>query len=381
MKKIERIGKLKFKKQVPLRYMGRRRLNRYVASILDREYSPGLSEKEAYYFRAMGFIRGDDILDVKAMRRRLLENNVGGIYNEQTKEFVLATESRHTDYLHSMLLVHELRHALQDQYFDLASLMGTFSDFDDRKLARLAAIEGDATFIMLKCSDLDPELLSSNISSGALLSFSPVPKPALLHDKPEIIKYQLIMPYVEGLRFVCYVFKKKGIKGVNKILHRPPLSTEQILHPEKYFLKEPPMPVIVNYRPEGYELIHSGVIGEYMLNILLRPNNDEYIPDSAAGWGGDMFHLYKKDKYYFYTWESLWDEITFCNDFYTRYKHYLENRYAVRFKEGKINDTPFIAGAGVGGYFFLRKEEKKIFYARSDNREQMNKFIYGGTYD
>lgn len=380
-KKIESVGKLKFKREVPLRYMNRTRLNYYVSTILDRDYSPGLDKKEAWFFRAMGFIERNTLINVKETRRRIMENNVGGIYNERTKEFVLAAESKQTDYLHSMLLVHELRHALQDQYFDLTALLGPLSDFDDRKLARIAAMEGDATFVMVKCSDLDAEILTDSFSSEALMSFAPIPKPSLLFQEPAIVKFQLMMPYIDGLRFVNYIYRKKKWRGVNKILKQPPLSTEQILHPEKYLLKEPPMPVVIRYQPGEYHLFHAGVIGEYLLNVLLKPKEREDVPDIAQGWAGDTFHLYTHDTSFFLAWESQWDEATFCSDFYTLFKQFIENRFQVEFKEGMIQQIPFIAGVGKGGFFFLRKAENKIFYARSDNKEEMNKFIYGGIYD
>src|SRR5208283_3861843 len=45
-------------------------------------------------------------------------------------------------------LVHELAHALADQHFHLARFMGHGSQNDDSALARLAVMEGQATWLM-----------------------------------------------------------------------------------------------------------------------------------------------------------------------------------------------------------------------------------------
>jgi len=231
-KKIAAEGKLEFKQDVPVRYLNKKQLKKYIETLFEKEYPVELAEKEAVFIRLIGFVNKK--IDVRKTRKRILLDNLGGLYNEKTGELLALDTYRHIDFINSMILIHELRHALQDYYFDLPTLLVSYSDFDDRRLAALAAVEGDATFLMVRCSDLDAETLTSTYESGALISFSPIANSTLLYKEPAIIKHQLMMPYIKGLRFVSAVFKKKKWKGVNRILEHPPGSMEQVLHPEKY---------------------------------------------------------------------------------------------------------------------------------------------------
>lgn len=383
--KVAVLGKLAFKRDVPINYVDKIRLKKYISAFFEKEYPEQLSEKENEFIRLMGFASDDANFDVRNIRKRLFVENTGGLYNEETDELLVLVQYREVNYINSMVLAHELRHALQDQYFNLDNILDSraFSDFDDRRLAVLAAVEGDATFLMVQYSGLDADILASSPTSDALMSFLPTAKPSLLYREPEIIKNQLLMPYIQGLRFVSAVFKKKKWKGVNRILHLPPASTEQILHPEKYFKREMPVEVLIQYKPQGYQLFHSGVIGEYYLKVLVKSKEDYTYKEYAQGWGGDTFHIYKNAGSYFLVWESVWDKDIYCSNFYSDFKRFIEKRFDVNFKKGNVKGIGFIAGKASTreDYFFLMKLKDKIFYARSDNRDQMNALIYGGNYD
>jgi len=383
--KVAAVGKLPFKRDVPIIYVNKVRLKKYISAVFAKEYPEQLSGKENEFIRLMGFTENDAHIDARKIRKRILLDNTGGLYNENTDELLVLDQYREVNYMNSMVLVHELRHALQDQYFNLAGMQGSrsASDFDDRRLAVLAAVEGDATFLMVEFSGLDADILASSPTSDALMSFLPTAKPSLLYREPEIIKNQLLMPYIYGLRFVSAVFKKKKWKGVNRILLLPPASTEQILHPEKYFNREAPKEVFIQYKPQGYQLFHSGVIGEYYLSVLLKSGEDYADKEYALGWGGDTFHIYKNDGSYFLLWESVWDKEIYGSNFFSDFKRFIEKRFDVNLKKGNVKGIDFIAGkSGTReDYFFLVKLMDKIFYARSNNRDQMNALIYGGNYD
>lgn len=387
-KTTEEIGKLKFKRDIPVKYFNKSDLKKYVEELFDNEYPDELAEKEELFLELMGFVQKK--VELKKERKKLFIENAGGLYNEKNGELFALEEYRNTNYINSLVIIHELRHGVQDQYVNLSKLLGacTPSDFDDRKLALLAAIEGDATLVMIQYTEFDPGVLTSGYSTETLLSFSPAGDNVRLSNARDIVKHQLIMPYTRGLSFTNYIFKKKKWKGVNKILTSPPVSTEQVLHPAKYLKQEMPLRVDINFRPgQEYHLYHSGVIGEYYLNILLLAKN--LYQDYAVGWGGDRFEIYRNTSRgpaaYFLIWESLWDSREFCANFYLVFKSFLEKRYKINFRDGKVKGNIFIAGKSSSGadygYFFIRKLNNRIFYVRSNDRNQINKFINGGYYD
>jgi hypothetical protein len=385
-KAIEETGKLKFKANIPVKYFNKQGLKKYIEDLFETDYPDELAEKEEHLIRLMGFT-GKLKIDLKQERRKILIDNAGGFYNEKTGELFVLEEYRETNDMNAMILVHELRHGIQDQYFDLSVLLNscTPSDFDDRRLALLAAVEGDATMVMLQYSDFKPEALITDYNADALLSFSPKGNNARVSNAPGIVKHQLIMPYVEGLKFYDYILKRKRWKGVNKVLKSPPVSSEQVLHPEKYLKKESPLRVDIAYRPQDCSLFHSGVIGEYYLNILLLSKNQ--YEDYAVGWGGDRFEIHKSPSggSYFLIWESLWDTELFCSNFYHVFKGFFEKTFKINFKDGKMKGKAFIAGISSSGpgadYFFIHKIKNRIFFVRSNDRKQVNTFIDGGNYD
>lgn len=383
--KITATGKLAFKRDVPLQFMDKSRLKNHLAQDFDRRYSHLLASKEAMFLQLMGFVNRK--VDVKEIRKRIHLSSVAGMYHREKGEILALHHFRGTDYFHAMVLIHELRHALQDQHFNLHSqhLKPGLSDFDDRRLAVLAAIEGDATLLMVLCSDMNPEVLTASQDADALFSLSPVAKSSVLIKEPAIFRHHLHMPYLYGLRFVTAILKKKKWKRVNRILKHPPESSEQILHPEKYLNREKPVAVAIQYQPEGYRLYHSGVIGEFLLNMLVTPRNTHTSRDYARGWGGDTYHIYTRpdSQHYFLAWECMWDKYTYCAGFYEDLKRFLETQYKINFKKGSIKNTDFIAGKAQNSddYFFVMKRDLKLFLARSNDRNQMNRFIYGGNYD
>lgn len=379
-KEVTEIGRLKFKSDIPVKYFNRKELAAYIEKLFSQEYPADLLEKETLFIHLMGF-SGDRKLNLAKERKKILVDNVGGLYNEKTGELFALDEYRTVDFMNSLVLVHELRHGLQDQHFNLAGLMDARppSHFDDRRLALLAAIEGDATFVMVNFSGFDAGLLTSGFGGDTLLSFLPSASSARLSAATDIVKYQFIMPYLEGLRFVDYIFRKKKWKGVNRILANPPVSSEQILHPQKYLQREMPVPVQIEQKPAGYRLHHAGVIGEYYLNILLK-EKDDYV-DYARGWGGDRFEIHKSADRYFLLWESHWDKEEYCANFYHDFKRFIERRFEINFKKGNRGGRDFIAGESRAGYFFISRLKDKLFYVRTDDREQVNKFISGGHYD
>jgi hypothetical protein len=374
---VVEIGRLGFKRDVPVRYLDRAALKEYIARLFEGDYPDALAGKEEEFLYWMGFTR--EKIALKELRRKIILENVGGMYNEKTDELLAVEEFRTIDMLNAPALAHELRHALQDQHFDLAGVLGDLSDFDDRKLAALAAVEGDATLVMVHHMGFDPDQLGDAFSPESILSFSALAGASTLTAAPDIVKYQLLMPYLDGMRFSQAVVGKAKWKGLNRVLTRKPLSSEQVLHPEKYFAAEKPQAVFTRFRPARGEPLHSGVIGEYYLNVLLK--DGPAVADAAAGWGGDLFSLYRQNEARLLLWESHWDAPGDCARFQADFRRFLERTFRVNFREASGNGRSFVAGNSGAGYFFLMRDNARLFYARSNDRAMINELISGGNYD
>jgi hypothetical protein len=376
-KAVVQIGKLDFTRDIPVRYLDRAHLSQYVEQLFERDYPDELAGKESDFFYLMGFV--DRRIVLKPLRKKIILENVGGMYNEKTKELLALEEFRELDMLNAPALVHELRHAVQDQHFHLDKLLGEFSDYDDRRLAALAAIEGDATLVMIRELGVDPDAIGDAFRVDNVLAFAALAGASTLADAPAIVRDQLLMPYLEGVKFSAAVLKKKSWQGLNRVLDRPPQSSEQILHPEKYLAPEPPVAVRIAYRPAPGQLAGSGVIGEYYLNVLLADGAE--IGDAASGWGGDLYAVYRDEGATLLLWKAQWDTPGDCSRFSGAFRNFLEKHFKVSLRDGLNNGRAFLAGNSAAGYFFLYHAKDKLFYARSNDRGQINEIISGGNYD
>src|SRR5260370_21918319 len=55
-----------------------------------------------------------------------------------------------------------------------------------------------------------------------------------LHNAPPFLKDALIFPYLGGLTFSAALMKNSGWAALPGVFEKPPVSTQQILHPALY---------------------------------------------------------------------------------------------------------------------------------------------------
>ena len=139
--------------------------------------------------------------DLRALRTRILEQNIVGFYDERPgkKKLYAVSEDKKLTPANQLILSHELRHALQDQYADLHGMLPeSVGDFDDRRMAFLSVLEGDATLVMErfmvrrmtgdKGDKGDKDDKEDDMPS---MSMPPPPMP----DIPPVLRDQLLLPY------------------------------------------------------------------------------------------------------------------------------------------------------------------------------------------
>jgi hypothetical protein len=170
---------------------------------------------------------------------KLLTEQVAGYYDARAREFYLA------DWLdlegQKPVMAHELTHALQDQHFNLQRFERWTDGDSDAKLAAHALIEGDATLAMTLYMAKNPLVaLAFSRSLSALGSSS-----KQFNESPRALRDTLIFPYFQGMEWATAVYKKGGWKMVSDAYTKLPQSSEQILHPEKYFAYEPPVKITI----------------------------------------------------------------------------------------------------------------------------------------
>jgi hypothetical protein len=129
---------------------------------------------------------------------------------------------------------HELVHALQDQHFNLDSLTRARDD-NDRLTTGQSVMEGQATLEQLGAmigSDNAITALPGGWDRVRQMIREQQGSMPVFASAPTILQETLIFPYLTGAEFMRQ-FKQKA-KGESPFT-RMPTSTEQLLHPDRYF--------------------------------------------------------------------------------------------------------------------------------------------------
>jgi len=255
--------------------------------------------------------------------------------------------------------VHELTHILQETY----SIPERPSTFDgDKALTSLK--EGDATFMadIFKNHGVIPVSYSVTPEDGTSLSvplvlmFSDEVQPSLPYTINKINRF----PYHYGVEFVKALYAQGGWETVEKAYENPPNTTEQIMHPEKYFAQEDAQTVEAPSITGEWNLKKTDRFGEYFIQVML----DNWIftdeaEQAAEGWGGDIINYYEKDDDFLFTWNIAWDSKDDAHEFYIAFQEMMYKTSAE-----KHNCSYWSAN---GRYISIQWNEKSTLITSSTN--------------
>jgi hypothetical protein len=151
-----------------------------------------------------------------------------------------------------------------------------------------------------------------------------------------------------GRQFVEALYRSNGWTAVNQAYEELPVSTEQILHPDKYLAGEKPIDVAAAPVPKAFgsdwQIIVNEVLGEWRTYLLLTASVDEAArlseetaQKAAAGWGGDHYRVYydPKSDQSALVLEWIWDTPADAAEFQQAMKAYLD----LRFRGAKSQDS------------------------------------------
>lgn len=244
---------------------------------------------EGEFLTAFGLL--PDGFDYEQGVYALLESELAGYYEPEQQTMFLLDDLSPAEA--EATLAHELVHALQDQHWNLAPLLKYRPDEADRQTALQCLAEGDATSAMLEYELRDSDASALGIPDGRLrLALrASTAMSANLHRMPSVLRNSLVAPYVEGVVLVHQQRRAGGWQAVDQLWRNPPLTTEQVLHPDKLSSREPAEVVAVpSTAALGAEwtVAHTETYGELGVRIALEEWLAPPIASrAAAGWAGD----------------------------------------------------------------------------------------------
>ncbi len=227
-----------------------------------------------------------------------------------------------------MVYAHEFTHALQDQQHDLTHLLDGAPD-SDHAMAVRAVVEGDAT--------ATSERWAKTYLDDATDALLPIGQAEVLADQIGVLPYarrdQVQFLYGDGARLVRLAFERGGNAAVEQLYADPPASTEQVLHPQKYWAHEQPRDIplarLTARLGPGWREKLDDTLGELGLDLLLQVGGVPATADAAAaGWGGDHFVVLDHDGAPALAMRSTWDSELDAREFFDSFTSALRMRYA-----------------------------------------------------
>jgi hypothetical protein len=335
LKETSELRELSILRAVKSGAQSRSEIERMIIKNLDSDTTPAEMHATEVLLRAFGLAPSD--FAYRPFLIKLLTEQVAGYYDPKAQQFYLA------DWIElegqKPVMAHELTHALQDQHFNLKRFEKWPKGDSDAELAAHALIEGDATLAMTLYMAKHPLVALAFIRSlGTQETSSEQFKRA-----PRALRESLLFPYEAGSAWATQVYRRGGWDMVSKAFTKLPQSSEQIMHPEKYFSYEAPVKVVVpDLKPllgPTWKRIENDVNGEWGCYLILDEflNNSAESKTAAAGWGGDQFSLYEgaTPTDVFIAQLTAWDTAPDGKEFFDAYL----KRTWIRYPDAKATET------------------------------------------
>jgi hypothetical protein len=303
-RQVEQVRELRYTASIPVEAVTPEGIARRIARTFDQTYPKDLYARRSRAWSTMGLIPPGSSL--RHELQTFLEGDVAGFYVPENGRLVFVGSFPLSPASH-VALAHELTHALDDQHFRLDRLDPLLEKCaDEREQAALGAVEGSAQFfsaeVALKFLSASEKLqLSGEAGAG---SAQPL-------DVPAFVENMVLWPYRAGPAFISALMSSGGIEAVNEAIRRFPVSTEQVMHPQRYPGDVPTRVDIPDLGPllgPDWNDLDVSDVGEAFLDLMLRLRLDPDRADAAAaGWDGGIYRAWTDGARVAVVMSTVWD--------------------------------------------------------------------------
>jgi len=336
---VETIRGLKAKTQVSLTLLTQDQLRERVINDFLADYTAKDAQKDEFVMSTLDLIPAN--YDLMAMYKQLYTEQVAGYYDPKVKQMFVVTGQAFGGN-EKLTYSHEFTHVLQDQTWDLQNGL----NYNDEKCktqseycaAIQGLIEGDAT----QTEQLWLTTYATTQDKADVAKAMQNTSSTVVDSVPAVIQEELYFPYRSGYEFVASLYDKGGEAAVDAAFVNPPVSTEQIMHPERYPNDKPVTVTLPDLQPvlgQNWTKVDEGVMGEFDTYLLLAKSNDQSarLPDATAhtaaeGWGGDAYAIFSNGQNQpALVFDAVWDTAKDANEFSNAFTQYASDRW------GKVN--------------------------------------------
>jgi hypothetical protein len=254
---------------------------------------------------------------------------VQGYYRPSEERLTVVSDSG----IDTETLVHELVHALQHQQFGLSDP----SETQDSELGYTSVLEGEAELVTERYFDrcgVSWECIQTDSEGGETT------------DVPLGLRLYINQPYTQGQEFVAELRDSGDWDAVDALHERPPNSSEQVIHPERYPDETPVDVTVPDRSSEEWERLDppTDTLGETSVYAMFLHNGVITVDDATSydhsfseGWAGDTLVPYQSDAGESgYVWETRWDSQEDADQFRFAYEEVLTEHDAIERGGGRF---------------------------------------------
>lgn len=357
---IEQVRGLKFKHDVLIQEQSQAEFQKHAAARLEELSAP----EQAQVLRTLGLLASDETLATEQIRKKIESGGPAGEYDPYSGRLLVVKAANLQQYGQALddLYAREFYRALLDQNFDLKVFLERHppaGELDhDAWLARRIVLEGDALYgavlwrtkqklgqipqyfpidQALSQSSQTEELVDALKDPRMRSPTSPPRRPRRDPDGLPTFLRQLFNSMQRDAVLFAHAVRERGWAEFEKVYSTsPPVSTEQVLHPRKWFVRERPLkiewPAFANAPAfADWELVEQNVLGELMLRTVFRVHYLSSMMNSApAGWNGDRYAVFKRrgSGEMLLLLYTAWDDESAAAAFASSYRVLLKEKYA-----------------------------------------------------
>lgn len=339
---VSQVRELSMDEAIPRHVYSPEELRDYVNEEMLKEFDEMDSKKDLRRLALLGLFPRE--MDLRKLYEDLYSEQIAGFYKIEEREMVVVGGEK-LGISERLTYAHEYVHALQYANYDFENDLDYNDDSceedSERCLAIKALIEGDATISQFKWF----ETFATQKDVREFLAELDEQESPVFESAPAYLSASMMFPYDQGAAFAEYLYELGGYAAINTAFTtQPPLSSEQIMFPERYPDDLPvkvDLPDFAQSLGESWKINDKGTVGAWdifmMLTKGLEPGyriGEDTATTAVEGWGGDAYAFLDNETSdeYLFVMKTVWDTDEDSEQAYTAMAAMLRQRF------GKVSD-------------------------------------------
>ena len=303
---------------VAFQVLTRQQVGRFLDDRVAEAVKPAEIRAEELTLKKFGFVPAD--FDLRKTTLALMTEQTAAFYDYHRRKLFLTDWT--SPQLRSAAVAHELAHALADQNYPLERFAKRVERDSEKAAARQAVVEGQASWLMREMLRQHPAVAVTEPAQPDLSS-------DIFDQAPRYLQETLTFPYNFGTSFQQAVVERLGQAAFRRVFEKPPVSTQQILHPELYFAGLEPLKIQLPSLP-GMKRLVEGPLGELEHGILLRQfTSAEDAQAVSPHWRGAKYQLWedRHEERVALVYRSAWESEAWAQRYFALYKQVLRGKW------------------------------------------------------